>query len=60
MENVFYCYSIKLFHFLSAFGERCYASKVNYITKKRYWVFAKSERLDSIIQFYNETKHKFS
>ena len=60
MDNVFYCYSIKLFHFISAFGEQCYASKINELTNKRYWVFKKSKRLDDIIHFYNEIKHKFS
>ena len=58
-EN-FYCYSLRLFHFLSAFGERCYISKINSSSKNRYWVFRKSERLDEIIKLYNEVKHKIS
>lgn len=56
----FYCYSLKLFHFLSAFNEKCYASKINSISKKRYWVFKKSDRLDRIINTYNDVKHMFS
>lgn len=57
-EN-FYCYSLKLFHYISAFGEKCYTSKKNSISGKRYWVFKKSDRLDNLIQSYNEVKHKF-
>lgn len=60
MENEnFYCYSLRLFHYISAFGEKCFASKINSASKKRYWVFKKSERLDRIIDSYNEVKHKF-
>lgn len=60
MENNFYCYSLRLFHFISAFGEKCYASKINTRSSKRYWVFKKSERLDKIIASYNKIKHDFS
>lgn len=59
MENNvnFYCYSLRLFHFLSAFSEKCYASKINSLSNTRYWIFRKSERLDRIIALYNEVKH---
>lgn len=62
MENNvnFYCYSLRLYHFLSAFGEVCYISKINSTSQNRYWVFRKSERLDNIIKLYNEVKHKIS
>ena len=55
-EN-FYCYSLRLFHYISAFGLKCYASKKNTLSGKRYWVFKKSERLDRIIDSYNHVKH---
>lgn len=55
----FYCYSLKLFHFLSAFSEKCYISKINKISNTRYWVFRKSERLDNLIDLYNDVKHKY-
>lgn len=58
-EN-FYCYSLRLFHFLSAFSEKCYNSKINSVSGNRYWIFHKSERLDKIIELYNEVKHKIS
>jgi hypothetical protein len=57
-KDIYYCYSLKLYHFLRAFGERCISSKVNSKTRKRYWLFNKSERLDKIITLYNELKHK--
>ena len=61
MENKenFYCYSLKLFHYISAFGEKCYTSRINTVSGKRYWVFKKSNRLDEIINSYNAVKHKF-
>lgn len=62
MENKenFYCYSLKLFHYISAFGEKCNSSKINSQSGKRYWVFKKSEKLDKIINSYNKVKHSFS
>lgn len=57
-KDIYYCYSLKLYHFLRAFGEKCKSSKVNSLTQKRYWLFNKSKRLDDIIALYNETKHK--
>lgn len=62
MENKenFYCYSLRLFHYISAFGEKCYASKENQKSGKRYWIFKKSDRLDKIIASYNDVKHKFN
>lgn len=61
MENKenFYCYSFRLFHYLCAFGEKCFTSRQNSASGNRYWVFKKSERLDKIIESYNETKYKF-
>ena len=56
----FFCYSFRLFHFLTAFDEKCIASNLSTTTGKRYWVFRKSEHLDRVIEFYNEVKHKFN
>ena len=54
----FYCYSLKLYHYLCAFNETCYSSKKNSNSGSRYWVFKKSDRLDKLIKSYNEAKHK--
>lgn len=59
-KDNFYCYSLKLFHYISAFGIKCYASKINSLSGKRYWVFKKSKKLDEIIVSYNKVKHNFS
>mgnify|MGYP004578423823 CR=1 FL=1 len=59
-ENIFYCYSYRLFHFLLAFNQKCMASRVNSNSQKRYWTFEKNEDLDKIVNFYNEVKHNFS
>jgi len=59
MNNVFYCYSKRLRYFLLAYNEKSINTDVNKNTKKRYWVFNKSERLDKIIEFYNRNKHNF-
>ena len=56
----FYCYSLRMFHFISAFGEKCYGSKIHSLSGKRYWIFKKSDRLDKIIETYNSIKHNFS
>jgi hypothetical protein len=62
MQNTenFYCYSLRLFHYLSAFDEKCSASRISKTSGNRYWVFKKSDRLDKIIQSYNATKHNFN
>lgn len=62
MENkgCFYCYSLRMYHFLVCFNEQCLASKVNSKSGKRYWIFNKSKRLDKIIESYNKMKHDFS
>lgn len=59
-NNSFYCYSMRLYHFLTAFGEKCHTSKINSNSGHRYWIFSKSERLDKLILAYGEMKHKFS
>lgn len=56
----YFCYSLRLYHYLSAFSEKCVASKINSVSNRRYWVFKKSDRLDAIIASYNEAKHKFN
>lgn len=59
-DKNYYCYSYRLFHFLLAFGEKCLGSRVNSCSKKRYWVFEKSQRVDEIIELYNAIKYELS
>ena len=58
-NNNFYCYSLRLFHYLCAFNEKKKEKKINKVSGNRYWVFHKSDRLDKIINSYNEMKHSF-
>ena len=59
-SNVFYCYSLRMYHFLCAFNEHNVTSKISKSTGHRYWTFIKSERLDRIIDLYNQVKHTIS
>lgn len=57
MTNNFYCYSDRLFHFIKAFSMDYISIGVNRNTKKKYYLFRKSEKLDKIIDLYNKVKH---
>lgn len=59
-NNIFYCYSDRLYHFLSALGFRYESIGVNNNTNKKYRVYNKSEQLDSAIELYNSIKHKYN
>ena len=56
-QNLFYCYSFRLYHFLSAFNEKYISTKINKRSNCRYWTYNKSEKLDRLIEKYNEIKH---
>lgn len=58
-NDIYYCYSLRLYHFLVSFREKCYSTNHNKNTGKRYWTFKKSQRVDSLIALYNELKHKY-
>ena len=55
----FYCYSRKLSYFIKSFGIDNIGYGINSNSKCKYEQFEKSERLDRIIQVYNEIKHKY-
>lgn len=57
MNKYFYCYSNKLSHFIRAFGIKYLEVGLNKNTNTKYYMFEKSDRLDSIISLYNEVKH---
>ena len=58
MENeLFYCYSKELYHFILSFRERYVSIGINRNTHTKYYSFHKSERLDRIIELYNSVKH---
>ena len=59
-QDLFYCYSYRLYHFLSAFNLKYLSSKINKKSKCRYWTYKKSERLDRLIEQYNKIKNRFN
>lgn len=56
-NNIFYCYSKRLKLFIQSFGIGYMDSNINKNTNTKYWTFEKSEKLDKIIDLYNEVKH---
>jgi hypothetical protein len=56
-ENIFYCYSKSLFHFLMSFDEKYIQKGTNKQSDTIYYTFRKSSRLDSLIELYNTIKH---
>lgn len=57
MSQFFYCYSMKMSHFIRAFGIKYISVGFNAKSGTKYYVFNKSEKLDKIIQLYNSIKH---
>lgn len=59
-NNYFYCYSKRMNYFLMALKFTCVSIGINHRTNKKYWVYDKSDKLDSVIQLYNAVKHKYN
>ena len=59
-NNYFYCYSKRMNFFLMALKFKYVSVGVNSNTNKKYWVYNKSEKLDSAIELYNSVKHKYN
>ena len=59
-NNSYYCYSTRLYHFLVSMKFRYMSTGINKNTNKKYWVYNKSEKLDSAIELYNSVKHKYN
>ena len=57
-NKYFYCYSYHLMCFLKSCGFRYINKGFNYNTKSRYYLFDKSEGLDSAITTWNTIKFK--
>lgn len=60
MEDVFYCYSDRLFCWLKALRFRYKWHGINSSTNKDFWTYEKSEKLDEAINLYNSMKYKFN
>ena len=59
-HKFFYCYSDRLYHFLTSLKFRYESIGVNNNTQKKYWVYKKSQDLDSAIELYNSIKYKYN
>ena len=59
-NNNFYCYSKRMYHFLSFLGIRYDSVGINSNTNQRYWVYEKSQKLDFAIETYNSLKYQFN
>lgn len=60
MNNYFYCYSKRMFHFIQAFNISYLNSGINHNTGVKYYVFEKSQKLDDIIKLYNKVKYSIN
>lgn len=59
-NNSFFCYSTRLYHFLTSLRFKYTSIGVNKNTNKKYWVYEKSELLDSAIVLYNSIKYDYN
>ena len=57
MSQYFYSYSIRLSHFIRAFDIKYINVGFNAKSGQKYYVFEKSEKLDSVIELYKKVKH---
>lgn len=55
-ENLFYCYSIHLFHFLKANGFYYLLKDKNPSTDKFYWVFERTPEFLEALTIYSKNK----
>ena len=56
MNELFYCYSTTLMHFLKANGLRYKYASTHNRTGNRMWVFERTERLRSLLDDYDASK----
>lgn len=56
-DKYFYCYSIKLFHFLKLKKFRYICKGFNERTNKNYWVFERDESLLNALTEYDQVRN---
>ena len=59
-QDFFYCYSNRLYHFLTSMRFNYETVGVHSGTHKKYWVYKKSLNLDSAIELYNSIKYTYN
>lgn len=55
-KDLFYCYSINLFHFLKANGFFYLAKGLNENTNRNYWVFLRTHEFGEALASWDEYK----
>lgn len=58
-QNLFYCYSNRLYQYLKLFGFEIQTSGKNLESGNQYWSFERSEDLDFALKKWNELKNRF-
>ena len=58
MNDIFYCYSKRMSLFLRAMKEEYLTVDRHPKTNVRFWTFNKSQRLDELIELWNQIKNK--
>lgn len=58
-KDVYYCYSIKLFHFLKTNGFYYLYKDKHHTTGKFFWVFERNDQLDAALNDYNAVRDSF-
>jgi hypothetical protein len=58
-EDLFYCYSIALFHFLKANGFFYLAKGLNENTNKNYWVFVRTPDFLEALTTWGQVRSTF-
>ena len=58
LRKNFFCYSKRMFHFLSFMNLRYISVGINKNSNQKYWVYKKSKDLDQAIELYNSLKYK--
>jgi len=56
-NNIFYCYSYRMFLFLKSLRFYYISEGVNKNTNNKYWTFSKSDVLDMAITTWNDIKN---
>lgn len=55
-KDVYYCYSIKVFHFLKTNGFYYIYKDKHHTTGKYFWVFERNEKLDEALTEYSKVR----
>jgi hypothetical protein len=58
-KDIYYCYSIKVFHFLKENGFYYIYKEKHHTTGKYFWAFERNEELDKALTAYSLVRDTF-